>query len=377
MTHPLWSAVLDVPPFPSVRFGASADRIGRLLKTSTDVLLIQAEAVIALEAVALSLARPGVNALNVVTSPYGFYFGQWLRRGGAHTQDVVSEPAQPITVEAFAAALSSSPKTDIVAVVHGEAASGILNPLPEIVRLAKAHGALVVVDAVASVGGHQLHVDELGIDIAVVGPQKALGGPAGVSAITVSSRAWEFVGTPAGPKLSVLSLLDLKEQWLDRGRGALPGMPSALEFWALEAALDRIEEEGIEFVIARHAKAASASRAGLRALGIEPWIKDDAFASALVTSAPVPDDVQIEDLLAITASLGVAVSRGLGDAGDRFVRLNHTGTNTSFTAVLANVMAYGTALSRLGHPVVSGPVAEVIAAAYVAQTSSSRDKKLP
>ena len=149
-----------------------------------------------MEAVATSIASPRISALNVVTSPYGKWFGGWLMRGSAKVADLVVEPAKPVTVEAFAAALEAAPDVNLVSLVHAESASGILNPLPEIARLAKARGALVVLDAVASFGGHELDVDRLGIDIAVIGAQKALAGSSGLSAVCVSGKAWRLIDRP-------------------------------------------------------------------------------------------------------------------------------------------------------------------------------------
>ena len=91
------------------------------------------------------------------------------------------------------------PAINLVALVHAESASGILNPLARDRATRRARGALVVVDAVASFGGHALDVDALGIDIAVIGPQKALGGSSGVSAISVSQRAWALIDRPDAP----------------------------------------------------------------------------------------------------------------------------------------------------------------------------------
>jgi aspartate aminotransferase-like enzyme len=253
----------------------------------------------------------------------------------------------------------------VLSVVHAESASGILNPLPEIARLCRERGVLLIVDAVASVGGHRLDVDELGIDIAVIGAQKALGGSAGLSAVAVSGRAWAAM--EGGPSLSTLSLLDLRTGWLDRGRGALPGMPSALEFWALDKALERVEAEGLDAVIARHGLAKAASRAGLRALGIAPWVADDSMASALVTAAAVPEGVKADALVAAMERFGVGISKGLGAIAERLVRLNHTGQRAQFTPVLANVVAYGQALAELGVKVDVGAAAEAVAVAYAGQ----------
>ena len=361
---PSFDALLNPPAFPADRYASLADRLKRLLSTTSDVIFIQAEAIVALEAAALSLACPGMTALNIVTSPYGGYFGAWLRRGGARVHEIAAPPGLPIAVEAVVTAIEGLPQLDLLAVVHAETSSGILNPLAEITTLARGRGALLVVDAVASVGGHPLEVDALGIDVAVIGPQKALGGPAGLAAVSVSQRAWAAMAKASYFSPSSLSLLDIKRNWLDRGRGVPPGMPSPLEFWALDAALDRVEAEGLEALIARHQLAANASRAGLRALGTAPWIADDRSASALATAAPVPAGIDVDQVIAMADAWGVVLTPGFGEVRNRLVRLDHAGARASFSAVLANVVAFGSALARLGEAVNVGAAATAISAIY-------------
>lgn len=357
-----WNPLHGVPSYPAERYAALADRIGGILRSRNDILLVQAEAVVALEAAAVSLARPGLTALNIVTSPYGGWFGQWLRRGGATVADIVAEPGLPVEIEAVAKALDANPRIDVLALVHAESASGILNPLPEILALARARGIVTVVDAVASVGGHGFDVDDLGIDIAVIGPQKALAGPAGVSALSVSSRAWDLILKDGAPRDSILSLADLKT-WVDGGRRGLPGTPAPLEFFALETALDRIEAEGLDNVVARHAFAASATRAGLAALGARVWVPA-AKASNLVTAIPVPGTLEPAALITAAGRLGVEITAGVGNGSARLVRLNHTGPRAAFQTVLANVVAYGTALRQAGHPADIAAASEAISTAY-------------
>ncbi|PDV85819.1 aspartate aminotransferase [Rhizobium sp. H4] len=357
-----WNPLLGAPSYPAERYAMLADRIGRILRCRGDVVLVQAEAVVALEAVAVSLARPGLSALNLVTSPYGGWFGQWLRRGGATVRNLVAESGLPIEIDAVAKALDVGPHIDVLAVVHAESASGILNPLPEILALAHARGIVTVVDAVASVGGHRLEVDDLGIDIAVIGPQKALGGPAGVSALSVSQRAWDLVLKGGAPRDSILSLADLK-RWIDDGRRILPGTPAPLEFFALEAALDRIEAEGLGNVIARHALAASATRAGLAALGAPAWVPA-AKASNLVTAVPLPEALEPASVIAAAGRLGVELTEAVGTAPARLVRLNHAGPRAAFQTVFSNVVGYGAALRQTGRPADIAAAAEAIAAAY-------------
>lgn len=362
MASDLWNLLNDLPAFPADRYASIADRTARLLGTRNDVVLIQAEAVLALEAVAASLARPGLQTANIVTSPYGAWFGGWLRRGGASVIDIVAEPARPVEVSAVAAALEAHPDIRVLSLVHAESASGILNPLEDILSLARQRGVLTVVDAVASIGGHPLDVDALGIDIAVIGPQKSLAGPAGVSAISVSRKAWEFVARDGAPRNSVLSLLDQKD-WIEESRRALPGTPSAMEFFALEAALDRIEAEGLANIIARHAQAATASRAGLLALGSEPWTTAGR-GSHLVTTVRLPEGADMDRLLRAAGSFGAALTAGVGPGAERLVRLNHTGRRARFEIALANVVAYGMALRAQGLTADIAAASEAIAGCY-------------
>jgi aspartate aminotransferase-like enzyme len=163
-------------------------------------------------------------------------------------------------------------------------------------------------DAVASVGGHTLDMDALGIDLMVIGAQKALAGPPRVSVVVVSERAWAHI----------------------------------------EATPD----------------AATASRAGLRAMGIEPWIADDWAASALITSAPVPPGIDGNALLERAARFDVPPGRGFGDLDGRIVRIAHTGVNAAFHAVLAALVAYGSAARSLGALADPGAAAEAVAAVY-------------
>lgn len=349
MPAPDYALLLDPPAFPADRYAALADRLAALMGTNNDVLLVQAEAVLALEAAATSLARPGLRALNIVTSPYGAWFGGWLERGGATVRNLTTAPAKPISLHEVERALDEGPGFDLLAIVHAESASGILNPLPAIATLAKDRGIVTVVDAVASIGGHAFEVDQLGIDIAVIGPQKALAGPAGLSAISVSESAWKLLSHGNAPENSMLSLLDQKKLWLDTGRGALPGTPAPLEFYALEAALDRIEAEGLASANERHERAATATRNGIRALGIPTWV-EETDASALVSTAILPDTVDAGAFLAAASrELGADVSGGVGPGAERLIRLNHTGRRANPDSVQANITAVSSALRSLGH----------------------------
>ncbi len=343
---PTGAQLLDLGVITAAEVAVVEDSAARLLGTTSDVLLLQAEAIVLLEAVAKGLAQPGSRALNVVTGPYGALFGRWLAAAGVEVVTLAVPYHRTVSGPEVTKALAAQ-HVDLVAVVHAEAATGGANAMDEIAASVTAHGALLVVDAVASVGGHPVTPDAWGADIVVIGGQKALAGPAGVSLASISPRAWSVLSkNPHAPRESVLSLLDLHDGWLGSGRHSMVGTPSSLESAALGQALDRVWDEGLDRVIARHRSAAAATRAGLRELGLTPWINDDAAAATVVTTIEAPAG----DPAALVAAARAAGSRILGTAPGPLaattLRINHTGRAANLDAVLAELTALAGALSR-------------------------------
>ncbi len=188
-----------------------------LLATGQDVVITQGEALLPLEGCIRSGARPGSTALNVVTGPYGQTFGNWLRDCGARVVDLTVPFHTAVTADQVAEALAEHPEIDFVSLVHAEAATGNTNPVAEIGEVVRGHGALFMLDAVASVGAEPLLPDAWGVDLCVIGAQKAMGGPAGVSAVSVSERAWErFAANPAARAAPT------SRSWTGRSAGSTP-----------------------------------------------------------------------------------------------------------------------------------------------------------
>ncbi|WP_329490061.1 aminotransferase class V-fold PLP-dependent enzyme [Kitasatospora sp. NBC_01246] len=346
------SPFLDLPPLSAADFAAIEDKVAALLHTSADVIVTQGEALLPLEAAIRSAARPGSTALNIVTGPYGQTFGNWLRDCGATVVDLAVPFDTAVTAAQVAEALAAHPAIDFVSLVHAEAATGNTNPVAEIAAVVRAHGALLMVDAVASVAAEPLLTDAWGIDLCVIGGQKAMGGPAGVSAVSVSERAWERIAAnPAAPRRSYLSLLDWKERWTDAGRTTLPHAPAQLEMLALGACLDRIAAAGLPAVIARHRAAAAAVRAGVRALGtVAPFVPDDAHAAPVATTLRTPAGLSAAGLAADLLRLDptLPVQPGGGALADSMLRVNHYGPAASLATVRAFLTALATTLGADG-----------------------------
>ncbi|MER5932254.1 aminotransferase class V-fold PLP-dependent enzyme [Streptomyces sp. NPDC002054] len=345
VNHPAAHPLLDLPPLTAERFASIEQGVADLLGTRQDVVITQGEALLPLEGCIRSGARPGSTALNVVTGPYGTTFGNWLRDCGATVVDLAVPFDTAVTADQVAAALAAHPEIDFVSLVHAEAATGNTNPVAAIGEVVRAHGALFMLDAVASVGAEPLLPDEWGVDLCVIGAQKAMGGPAGVSAVSVSDLAWaRFAANPAAPRRSYLSLLDWKERWIDGGRKALLHAPAQLEMLALEACLGRIAEEGLPALLARHAAAAAATRAGAAALGLTPYVGRATEAAPVATTLRVLDaSLVVAKALAADPSAPLAAAGGA--LAHEMVRVNHYGPAADLASITSALTSLATALS--------------------------------
>nr|WP_206324177.1 aminotransferase class V-fold PLP-dependent enzyme [Streptomyces sp. HNM0574] len=344
---------MDLPPLTAQDFARIEDKAAAVMGTRADVVVMQGEALLPLEAALRSAAHPGSTALNIVTGPYGETFGGWLRSCGAHVVTVSAPFTAAATAGQVREALRENPAIDLVSLVHAEAATGNTNPVPEIAAVTREHGALLMLDAVASVGAEPLLTDEWGVDLCVIGGQKALAGPAGVSAVSVSDRAWaRIAANKQAPRRSYLSLLDWKERWTDAGRTALPHAPAQLEMLALEQALDRVGADGLDATVDRHRAASAALRAGARELApLTPYVTRDEDAAPAATTLRAPEGLDAREVVAaaLAADAGVPVQAAAGALAEDMIRVNHYGRAADREVVLASLAALAAGLRALGH----------------------------
>jgi pyridoxamine--pyruvate transaminase len=329
------------------RFRDAEEKIGRIYRTTShEILLMQGEAVLGLEAAARAVVRPGMACLNLVSGVFGKGFGYWLKDIGADLREIEVPYDQIIDPEAVEAYLVAHPEVEMVSVVHCETPSGTLNPVEKIGPIARAHGAVTIVDVVASFGGIDLRPEEWQLDLLVAGPQKCLGGPPGMSLLAVSDQAWAMIDrNPAAPRGSFLSLLDWREKW--HGTGRFPFTPSVSDLHGVDAAADLLLAEGLDAVQARHSRVAAACRAGVVAMGLRLWPASEEIAAASVTAIAIPDgltDIGVRDH--VRARYGVQLSGGQG-AGN-LIRIGHMGANCRPIYVVAGLASLGRSLVDLG-----------------------------
>lgn len=343
---------------------AQAEReLGRLLGTERDVLILQGEAILALEATARGVGGPGVLALNLVSGPYGEVIGRWLACGGAEVEQLAVTYDRAFDLDQVGDALARG-RFDVLSVVHAEAGTGAVNPLAGIAELAHSAGVIVMVDAVASVGAEPLEIDAWDLDLVVIGPQKALAGPAGVCALIAGARGWLAIErNTSAPQDSILSLLDRKRDWIDAGRSRLPFYCHEHEMRALQRALAQLDREqagsrrpavpGLAACVQRHRISRDACRSGLRALGLQPWVGRDQQAAAVATLLAVPAQTSSRELLeqslaALDGAIPGLLSLAPGPLADTALRINHTGRAAHVAYVCQALAALSTGLRQLG-----------------------------
>jgi pyridoxamine--pyruvate transaminase len=360
----------DYDPIFLERFRATQRKVAELFRTDADIVLMQGEAVLGLEAAARGVVTAATTCLNLVSGVYAKWFGDWLRALGATVIEhevPFNSSIDPADVEAL---LDAHPEIGVVSLVHCETPSGTLNPLREIGPLARAHDAIVICDVVSSLCGNDVRADEWGLDICVAAPQKCLASAPGLSLVSVSERAWSAIReNPAAPRQSYLSLLDWHASWEVGGR--FPYTPSVTDIMGLEAACDEVLEEGLDATIARHENAARASRAGLRAGGVDLWAASEEIASACVTAIAVPEGIDEAQLRGLVRDrYGVVISGAQGELIGKVVRIGHMGiASTSLYPVVA-VTAVTQTLADLGTPVDVGAASAATLAALTERTSA-------
>jgi pyridoxamine---pyruvate transaminase len=339
-------------------FKRTAEKAAVVFGTQEDVVLMQGEAVLGLEAAGRACVRPGMKVINLVSGVFGKGMSDWLHMWGAEVVDITVPYDEAIPAEAVEQALKAHPDTELVTVVHSETPSGTLNPVADIGPLVRAHGAVSLVDCVSSVGGMPFHPDEWQLDICVTGAQKCLSGPPGVTPMTVSKQAWALIDkNPAAPRWSFTSLLDWREIYLKEGR--FPFTPSVSDIFGLEACLDWVLDQGLDNAIAQHTIAAEACRAGVKAMGLRLWPKSEDIMSTCTTAITVPDglvDAQVRNH--VRGRYGVQISAG--QKAGNLVRIGHMGVTARSMYPVVGLSALGRSLADLGVKVDVGAGVEAV-----------------
>ncbi len=312
-------------------------RLGRVFGAADGAfsLAISGTGTAGMEAAVANVTTPGSHALVVVNGYFGDRLAQMLARYGATVTRVESEWGRACDPSKVAQLLKQG-GADIVAVVHGETSTGVVNPVQDVMRVAQPAGALTIVDAVTSLGAVPVKTAAWAIDVCYSCTQKGLGAPSGLAPVSFSPRALER-RAPARSFYFDLQLLE--DYWVKRRYHHTLSAPL---IFALQEALAVVEEEGLEARWERHRRNHLALAAGLDAMGLHLLPPESERLWSLNT-VRVPDGV---DEAAVRRQLleefDIEIGAGLGPLAGRIWRVGLMGSGSS----LSNVLLFLTALQH-------------------------------
>lgn len=277
-----------------------------------------------METAFVNLVENGDRVLILKNGVFGMRMVDVAQRLGAEVDVLEFEWGTPVEVEQVKTRLASQ-SYKIVAVVHAETSTGVMNPVAEIGALVKPSGALFLVDAVTSLGGIPVETDARGIDVIYSGTQKCLSCPPGLAPVSFSDRAVEALRARRTKVPSwYLDLTMIVDYWQGAKRAYHHTAPINM-LYAIDAALEAILEEGLEAVFARHAEAHSRLVAGLETLGLSMLVAPESRLPML-NAVRVPEGV---DEAAVRARLlkefDIEIGAGLGPLAGKIWRIGLMG----------------------------------------------------
>jgi alanine-glyoxylate transaminase / serine-glyoxylate transaminase / serine-pyruvate transaminase len=334
------------------------ERLGRVFRAAEGAFsfAVSGTGTSGMEAAVANVTRPGSRVLVVVTGYFGDRLAQMFERYGADVARLDVEWGRACDPDQVKRALGSR-GADIVGMVHAETSTGVLNPVEEMAAVARAAGAVTVVDAVTSLGAVPLDVAGWQIDVCYSCTQKGLGAPSGMAPITFSARALEN-RPPARSFYFDVQLL--RDYWIGRRYHHTISAPLV---YALREALAMVEEEGLEARWSRHRSHHEALAAGLAALGLS-LLPSRGERLWTLNAVRVPDGV---DEAAVRRRLldefGIEIGAGLGPLAGRIWRVGLMGSGATLANVLLFLAAFERCLRGAGYaPPASGvAVAEALA----------------
>ncbi|MEX2541300.1 MAG: aminotransferase class V-fold PLP-dependent enzyme [Trueperaceae bacterium] len=283
---------------------------------------------LAMEAGFMNLLEPGERVLVVSNGVFGDRMAEMARRQGAAVGLVSFSLGEPVDIERVRAeAERFRPK--LLAVVHGETSSGVMNPVPALGAVARETGALFAVDAVTTVGMLPFAMTDWGIDYAYTGSQKCLSAPPGLAPVAFSARAMAAIEARRTPVASWYSdALGMRSYWEngEGGRSYHHTVPVQLH-WATGEAVRAALDEGAEARARRAALLAAATERALASIGFRPLVAVE-HRLATVLALTVPTGLADEEVRRrLRYDHGISVAGGLGELSGRIWRLGLMGEN--------------------------------------------------
>ena len=316
-----------------------------------------------MEAALCNVIEPGDSVVVGVNGYFGGRIADIVQRCGGAVTAVEAPWGSAIPAEDVADAVkSANPK--LVAIIHAETSTGVLQPLDDISKIVKDSGALFLTDCVTSLGGQPVDLDRRGIDIAYSGTQKCLGGPPGLAPISFSDRAVEAIHNRSSKVQSFyLDMTLLEAYWSGEVRNYHHTVSMSM-IYALHESLRVVLEEGLEDRYKRHERNAAALIAGATAIGLKPIVQEG-YRAPMLTTINIPDGIDDVDIRnRLIEDFGIEIGGGLGIFKGKAWRIGLMGESSTQRNVLLVLSALEKLLAEAGHELEAGAGARAASEVY-------------
>ena len=294
----------------------------KLFRTENDVLTFTSSGSGAMEASVVNLLSFGDKVITVNGGKFGERWGDICRIYGVEVIEIKTEwgaPVNPCQVEEI---LKQGCNNEIQAVfvTLSETSTGVVNDVKSIAKIVAKTSAVLVVDAISGLGADDIRTDDWHVDVLITGSQKGLMIPPGLAFASVSEKAWGKIAESSLPKF----YFDMEKARKSLISFDTPYTPATSLIRGLKVVLDMIHDEGVDNVIARHAKYAKASRAAVKAMGLELFAPDS--PSNAVTAVKVPEGIDGDSLIKhLLDEYGIQVAGGQAHLKGKIIRFAHLG----------------------------------------------------
>jgi aspartate aminotransferase-like enzyme len=296
-------------------------RLRDVYRTQNDVLMYTTSGTGAFESAVANLTSPGDRQLVLSAGNFGERWAAMVKAFGADLVHVRLDWGETPDADDLRSALAEAADVRVVYLTHSETSTGVVADVQALSAVAKEAGALVVVDAVSSLGAVPLETDAWGIDVVVSGSQKALMCPPGVAFTSVAPAALEAAAQATSPRY----VMDWERTRKAQAKLDAPFTPAVSIVRALNVAIGLLLDEGLEAAFDRHARLGRACREGAKAMGLELFSPDEE-RSAVVTAIRAPEGVDATEIVSgLRDRFGITIANGQGELKGKIFRIGHIG----------------------------------------------------
>lgn len=312
----------------------TCETMAMLLNTKNQVRILSGEGILGLEAACASLTEKDDRVLVIDNGIFGQGFADFVK---IYSGDVIffkGSKEKEIDIQELKKFLESDSNFKYATVVHCDTPSGVLNDISKICQLLKEKGILTVVDSVAAMGGQEVRVDDWKIDILLVGSQKCISAPPGLTILSISDAAFNSMKNRKSPIASFYCNLLTWEKYYENKW--FPYTPPISDIVGLRRAIDNMQEDKDRLI--RHKKIAKATRNAVREAGLELYIKEG--YSNTVTVIKVPEGIDDKKLREyMIRNYNVMIAGSFGYLEGKVIRIGHMGENARIEKVSYTLVA--------------------------------------